>query len=123
MDEVGGALIAIALVLCAVFVPTAFITGITGQFYKQFALTIAASTVISAFVSLTLSPGPGGAAAEAARAAHVEKPKPACDDRLADQLVLPLVQPRASTAVALLWRPDPRADPDGRRSCWSSMPA
>src|SRR6185503_9108254 len=56
MDEVGGALIAIALVLCAVFVPAAFITGITGQFYKQFALTIAGATVISLIVSLTLSP-------------------------------------------------------------------
>jgi hydrophobe/amphiphile efflux-1 (HAE1) family protein len=56
MDEVGGALIAIALVLCAVFIPSAFITGITGQFYRQFALTIAGSTVISLVVSLTLSP-------------------------------------------------------------------
>ncbi len=56
MDEVGGALIAIALVLCAVFVPSAFITGISGQFYKQFALTIAGATVISLIVSLTLSP-------------------------------------------------------------------
>ena len=56
MDEVGGALIAIALVLCAVFIPTAFITGISGAFYRQFALTIAASTIISAIVSLTLSP-------------------------------------------------------------------
>jgi HAE1 family hydrophobic/amphiphilic exporter-1 len=56
MDEVGGALVAIALVLCAVFVPTAFISGISGQFYKQFALTIASATVISLIVSLTLSP-------------------------------------------------------------------
>ena len=56
MDEVGTAVIAIALVLAAVFVPTAFIPGITGQFYRQFAMTIAVSTVISAFVSLTLSP-------------------------------------------------------------------
>jgi len=56
MDEVGTAVIAIALVLAAVFVPTAFIPGITGQFYRQFALTIAVSTLISAFVSLTLSP-------------------------------------------------------------------
>ncbi|KQO71916.1 MULTISPECIES: multidrug efflux RND transporter permease subunit [unclassified Methylobacterium] len=56
MDEVGGAVIAIALVLSAVFIPTAFIPGITGQFYKQFALTIAASTIISMFNSLTLSP-------------------------------------------------------------------
>ena len=56
MDEVGGALIAIALVLCAVFIPVAFIAGISGAFYKQFALTIASSTMISAIVSLTLSP-------------------------------------------------------------------
>ena len=56
MDEVSGPVIAIALVLCAVFVPTAFISGITGQFFRQFALTIAISTVISAFNSLTLSP-------------------------------------------------------------------
>jgi hydrophobe/amphiphile efflux-1 (HAE1) family protein len=56
MDEVGGALLAIALVLCAVFIPTAFITGLQGAFYKQFAITIATATVISAFVSLTLSP-------------------------------------------------------------------
>jgi multidrug efflux pump len=56
MDEVSGPVIGIALVLCAVFVPTAFLAGISGQFYKQFALTIAASTLISAFNSLTLSP-------------------------------------------------------------------
>ena len=56
MQEVSGPVVAIALVLCAVFVPTAFITGISGEFYRQFALTIAASTVISAFNSLTLSP-------------------------------------------------------------------
>jgi multidrug efflux pump len=56
MAEVSGPIIAIALVLGAVFVPTAFISGLTGQFYRQFALTIAISTVISAFNSLTLSP-------------------------------------------------------------------
>jgi len=56
MDEVTGPVIAVALVLCAVFVPCAFIGGITGQFFRQFALTIAVSTVISAFNSLTLSP-------------------------------------------------------------------
>ena len=56
MDEVGGALVAIALVLSAVFVPTAFIPGISGQFYRQFALTIASATLISCLVSLTLSP-------------------------------------------------------------------
>jgi hydrophobic/amphiphilic exporter-1 (mainly G- bacteria), HAE1 family len=56
MDQVGTAVIAIALVLGAVFIPTAFIPGISGQFYRQFALTIAVSTFISAFISLTLSP-------------------------------------------------------------------
>ncbi|MBV9786165.1 MAG: efflux RND transporter permease subunit, partial [Acidisphaera sp.] len=56
MEEVSGPIIAIALVLCAVFVPVAFISGLTGQFYRQFALTIAFSTLISAFNSLTLSP-------------------------------------------------------------------
>ncbi len=56
MDEVGGAVLAISLVLIAVFVPTAFITGLQGSFYKQFGITIAAATGISAFVSLTLSP-------------------------------------------------------------------
>ncbi|MEW5688321.1 MAG: multidrug efflux RND transporter permease subunit [Pseudomonadota bacterium] len=73
MDEVGGALIAIALVLVAVFVPTAFITGISGQFYRQFALTIASATVISALVSLTLSP----AMAALVLRAHPEHREPA----------------------------------------------
>jgi multidrug efflux pump len=56
MSEVTSPIIATALVLCAVFIPTAFISGLTGQFYRQFAITIAISTVISAFNSLTLSP-------------------------------------------------------------------
>jgi multidrug efflux pump len=56
MDQVSGPVVAIGLVLAAVFVPSAFITGIIGQFFRQFALTIAVSTVISAFNSLTLSP-------------------------------------------------------------------
>ncbi|MCS0583432.1 efflux RND transporter permease subunit [Massilia pinisoli] len=56
MKEVSGPIIAIALVLCAVFIPIAFVSGLTGQFYRQFALTIAISTVISAFSSLTLAP-------------------------------------------------------------------
>jgi multidrug efflux pump len=56
MDEVSGAVVAIALVLSAVFIPTAFMSGLTGKFYQQFALTIAVSTLISAFNSLTLSP-------------------------------------------------------------------
>src|SRR3989454_8891489 len=56
MNEVSGPVVAVALVLCAVFVPTAFVSGITGQFYRQVALTITGSTVITAFNSLTLSP-------------------------------------------------------------------
>jgi multidrug efflux pump len=56
MEEVSGPIVAIALVLCAVFVPVAFVSGLTGEFYRQFALTIAFSTVISAINSLTLSP-------------------------------------------------------------------
>ncbi|MDX3901075.1 MAG: multidrug efflux RND transporter permease subunit [Sphingobium sp.] len=56
MDEVAGALVAIVLVLCAVFVPTLFITGISGAFYQQFAVTISTATVISLLLSLTLSP-------------------------------------------------------------------
>ncbi|HSZ95564.1 MAG TPA: multidrug efflux RND transporter permease subunit, partial [Bradyrhizobium sp.] len=56
MEEVGGALVSIALVLCAVFVPTAFLGGISGQFFQQFAVTIAVATAISCFCSLTLSP-------------------------------------------------------------------
>jgi multidrug efflux pump len=73
MEEVSGPIIAIALVLSAVFIPTAFIKGLSGEFYKQFALTIAISTLISAFNSLTLSP---------ALAALLLKPREAKKDRL-----------------------------------------
>ena len=88
MEEVGAALIAIALVLTAVFVPSAFITGISGQFYRQFALTIAGATVISLIVSLTLSPGAVRAAAEAARAKHAARPA----GNVADACLLPRLQ-------------------------------
>ncbi|CAL78154.1 Putative component of multidrug efflux pump, acrB/acrD/acrF family [Bradyrhizobium sp. ORS 278] len=79
MDEVGGALLAIALVLCAVFVPTAFILGLQGAFYRQFAITIAAATLISCFVSLTLSPALGAILLKsghepAGRFARLERP-------------------------------------------------
>src|SRR6267378_2791885 len=83
MDEVGGALIAISLVLIAVFLPTAFITGLQGTFYKQFAITIAASTAISAFVSLTLSPAMAALLLKTHALSHIEKPKPTLRDRLA----------------------------------------
>ena len=73
MSEVSGPIVAIALTLCAVFIPIAFISGLTGQFYRQFALTIAISTVISAFNSLTLSP---------ALASLLLRPRDAAPDRL-----------------------------------------
>jgi hydrophobe/amphiphile efflux-1 (HAE1) family protein len=73
MEEVGGALVSIALVLCAVFVPTAFLGGISGQFFQQFAVTIAVATAISCFCSLTLSP----ALASQILVAHHERQPPA----------------------------------------------
>src|ERR1700749_1221939 len=73
MEEVGSALVSIALVLCAVFVPTAFLGGITGQFFQQFAVTIAVATALSCFCSLTLSP----ALASQILTPHEEKPSPA----------------------------------------------
>ncbi|MGL4398114.1 MAG: efflux RND transporter permease subunit, partial [Hyphomicrobium sp.] len=73
MDEVGGALIAISLVLIGVFLPTAFIVGLQGAFYKQFAITIAASTAISLIVSLTLSPAMAALLLKPHNSAHSEK--------------------------------------------------
>ena len=87
MDEVSGPIIAIALVLTAVFVPIAFISGLSGEFYRQFALTIAISTWISAFNSLTLSP---------ALAALLLQPKGAQRDRLSqlmERLLGPVFRP------------------------------
>jgi hydrophobe/amphiphile efflux-1 (HAE1) family protein len=74
MDEVGGALVSIALTLCAVFVPSAFLSGISGQFFRQFAVTIAASTVISCAVSLTLSPALCALLLKPHDPAHATKP-------------------------------------------------
>ena len=105
MDEVGGALIAIALVLCAVFIPAALISGIQGQFFRQFAVTIAAATVISAFISLTLSP---------ALCAILLKPHEDISERPRSPLARPVtaffarVQPGVRPAFARLWRPDAR---------------
>ncbi len=75
MDEVGGALIAIALTLGAVFIPAAFISGIQGQFFRQFAVTIATATAISCFVSLTLSPALCGVLFKP-HDAHPKRPSP-----------------------------------------------
>ena len=73
MDEVGGAILAISLVLIGVFLPTAFISGLQGTFYKQFAVTIAASTAISCLVSLTLSPAMAALLLKPHDAGHDEK--------------------------------------------------
>ena len=89
MNEVTGPIIATALVLCAVFIPTAFISGLTGQFYKQFAITIAISTVISAFNSLTLSPA---LCAVLLKDHHAPKDILSPGDGQAVRLVLPSVQ-------------------------------
>ena len=99
MDEVGGALIAIALVLSAVFIPAAFIRGISGQFFRQFAVTIAAATIISCLCSLTLSP---------ALCALLFKPHDEHAARgsllLAPIGLLPRLQLRLRQGVARLWR-------------------
>ena len=101
MEEVSGPIIAIALVLGAVFVPTAFISGLTGQFYRQFALTIAISTFISAFNSLTLSPAL--ASRLLLRARRAARPR-AARHRSAVRLVLPRLQPRVHARVVDLRR-------------------
>ena len=101
MREVSGPIIAIALVLVAVFVPLAFISGLTGQFYKQFALTIAISTVISAINSLTLSP----ALAALLLKGH-DAPQGRADARhgLRVRLVLPRLQPGVQPRLRRLQR-------------------
>ena len=112
MQEVSGPIIAIALVLIAVFVPLAFISGLTGQFYKQFALTIAISTVISAINSLTLSP----ALAALLLKGH-DAPEGHADPRdgRAVRLVLPRLQPRVPARLASLQRRRRARDlPQGR---------
>ena len=93
MDEVGGALIAIALVLSAVFIPAAFITGISGQFFRQFAVTIATSTVIS--LPRLADPEPGALRAPV-QAARVASASGQSILHAADQRLLPRLQPRPS---------------------------
>ena len=76
MDETAGAVLAIAIVLAAVFVPTAFLTGISGQFFRQFALTIAGSTLISAINALTMTPARCASIMKPHGSGHVEDPLP-----------------------------------------------
>ena len=112
MEEVGGALVSIALVLCAVFVPTAFLGGITGQFFQQFAVTIAVATAISCFCSLTLSP----ALASQILQTHADKRPPAAWNLVGPRLgmVHRTVQPRLRLAVEFLRRPRGLRDPAPR---------
>ena len=100
MEEVGGALVSIALVLCAVFVPTAFLGGISGQFFQQFAITIAVATAISCFCSLTLSP----ALASLILQPHEEKRPPASWNLVGRgwEKFTGCLQPRLRPAVARL---------------------
>ena len=106
MDEVGGALLAISLVLIGVFLPTAFISGLQGTFYKQFAITIAASTAISCFVSLTLSPAMAALLLKPHVPDHEQKRGIVRHADDAGALVLPRLQLGVRTAVARLWRAD-----------------
>ena len=118
MDEVGGALISIALTLCAVFVPSAFLSGITGQFFRQFAITIAASTLISCFVSLTLSPALCAVLFKAHEPGH--KKQGSWIVRLVQACFAPL-QFRLRVAVDQLWPADAAAGADHRRRARWSM--
>ena len=113
MDEVGSALIAIALVLCAVFVPSVFITGISGQFYRQFALTIAGATIISLIVSLTLSPAMCALLLKPHDREHRDTLVGAADPRL-----LRLFQCRLRPRRRAAFPGSPRA-PCGARRSWS----
>ncbi len=117
MDEVSGPVIAVALVLCAVFVPTAFIAGITGQFYRQFALTIAVSTFISAFNSLTLSPA---LAALLLKSHHEKKDLVHAHDRRGAGLVFPRLQLGLRARHAFLHARRGAAHPLQRRRARSS---
>ena len=102
MEEVGGALVSIALVLCAVFVPTAFLGGISGQFFQQFAITIAVATAISCFCSLTLSPALASQILQPhAREAAAGELEP---DRARLGKLHRLFQPRLRSAVQRLWQ-------------------
>ena len=104
MEEVSGPVVAIALILAAVFVPTAFIPGITGRLYQQFAVTIAVSVLISAFNALTLSP---------ALSALLLRPRQETRGPLG--CVLPRLQPRVRPRHRRLRRRLPPPDPQGRR--------
>ena len=106
MEEVGGALVSIALVLCAVFVPTAFLGGISGQFFQQFAVTIAVATAISCFCSLTLSP----ALASLILQPHHEQDRPRGLERRRARLGRG--RPLRSTAASTVCRTATAAPPD-----------
>ena len=114
MDEVQGPVVAIALILAAVFIPMAFIPGVTGQLYKQFAITVAVSTMFSALVALTLTP---------ALCAILLKPHvPGSAARRTARRILRAVQPWLRPGQRPLWRcRSPRRAPDADRAsaCWA----
>ena len=118
MEEVGGALIAIALVLSAVFIPSVFLSGILGQFFRQFAVTIATATVISLIVSLTLESRPLRAAVQAARSGASRR----TISRARDRRILQRLQPRLRMGVVALRRADRAAGAHLDASCCWSMP-
>ena len=120
MDEVGGALIAIALVLSAVFIPSAFIPGISGQFYRQFALTIATATLISL---LRLADAVARRSARCCSSRMSEHPTARLGADAAARRVLPRVQPPASTGCPRGYGGLTRAaGAHGGARCWWSMP-
>ncbi len=110
MDEVAGALVAIVLVLCAVFVPTLFLNGLSGAFYQQFAVTISAATVISLLVSLTLSPALAAMLLQAAQ--RTRCPPTACVGTGAARGRS--LQPRVRAVQRALCAADPPAGRDAR---------
>ena len=110
MGEVTRPIVSIMLVLCAVFIPVAFVSGLTGQFYRQFGITIAASTIISTFNSLTLSPALGRAAAQTAQCAPR---RISARHQSGAGRVLRLVQPRLRALIGTL---RPRRVPHHRDS-------
>ena len=120
MDEVGTALIAIALVLCAVFIPSAFITGISGQFYRQFALTIAGATIVSLHGVADALARAVRAAAQAARSGAPRPLVGGADPRLLPPVQFRLRQVRGRLRLDRCARScvSPRSCCSSMRACW-----
>ena len=119
MSEVSGPIVAITLVLASVFVPLAFLGGVTGQFYKQFAVTIAAAVIISGFNSLTLV---AGARRHAAAAARRQEGRARPLDRAGLRPAVRRIQPRVPALRRPLFGRHRRHDRAARRGCSRSTP-